>query len=303
MANNFTYTHCIDSYFDSKTVTENTIFAFNFDITTHQEVTIVKMGRTFLGQKFLQAYAFIYKDTLVDTGLDCCGKNLRELAGKQKVQKIFLSHHHEDHSGGAHHFDIPIFSSTKTAQIIHSGFKLKPYQRIVWGKMHKCDCKEFPVHLAMGDETVEVIHTPGHSEDHVVFFLPQKKWLFCGDLFVHEKIKYFRKDEDFATTIASLRRVIALDFSTLFCCHRGVVVNGKKALCNKLDHLLRVEDKVRKLHEQGLPIKKIAQKLTKTTSLRITLGDVSTDNLVHSILFGGVRRPDIKKILEKGHLD
>lgn len=298
MANNIANTYYYHRNCDRTTVTEKIIFAFNFTTSTHHEVVIVKMGRSFLGQKFLQTYAFIYKDTLIDTGLDCCGYLLRELARKQQVQKIFLSHHHEDHSGGAHHFDIPIFSSQKTARIMRRGFALKPYQRIVWGKMNKCDCKEFPQNVAMGQQRVEVLEAPGHSEDHIVFFLPEKKWLFCGDLFVHEKIKYFRKDEDFAKTIASLRCLISLDFTTLFCCHRGVVVNGKKALRNKLDHLLRVEDKVRKLHEEGLSIHKIARKLTKTTSMRITLGDVSTDNLVHSILYGGVQRPDIKKILE-----
>ena len=109
MANSIANTHHYHCNRYRTTVTENIIFAFNFDTKIHQEVVIVKMGRSLFGQKFLQTFAFIYKDTLIDTGLDCCGQHLRELACKQQVQKIFLSHHHEDHSGGAHHFDIPIF--------------------------------------------------------------------------------------------------------------------------------------------------------------------------------------------------
>lgn len=256
------------------------------------------MQRSLFGQNFLHAYAFMYKDTLIDTGLDCCSTLLKRLAQQQQIQKIFLTHHHEDHSGSAHSFDIPVFSSAKTAQIMRKGFKLKFYQKLLWGRMCVCECQTFNRENTIGDKKVKVIETPGHSEDHVAFFLPQKKWLFSGDLFIHQKIKYFRRDEDFSKTIYSLQSILSLDFTTLFCCHHGVIEQGKKALQNKLEHLLRIEDKVRTLHTKGLSVKQISRELTKSTSVAITFGDVSTNNLVHAILHGPRPRKDIHRILE-----
>ncbi|WP_372365275.1 MBL fold metallo-hydrolase [Candidatus Uabimicrobium sp. HlEnr_7] len=274
------------------------ILSSKFGVTKHNDVTVIKMQRSLFGQDLLHAYAFMYKDTLIDTGTDYSSTLLKQLAQQQQIQKIFLTHHHEDHSGSAHSFNIPVFSSAKTAQIMRKGFKLKFYQKLLWGKMRVCECQTFSNENTIGNSMVKIIETPGHSDDHVAFFLPQKKWLFSGDLFIHQKIKYFRRDEDFSKTIDSLQSVLSLDFTTLFCCHYGIVEQGKKALQNKLDHLLRIEDKVRTLHAEGLSIKQISRKLTKSTSVVITFGDVSTNNLVYSILHGARPRKDIHHILE-----
>jgi glyoxylase-like metal-dependent hydrolase (beta-lactamase superfamily II) len=42
--------------------------------------------------------------------------------------------------------------------------------------------------LHLGDETLEVRHTPGHSPGHVVFYSPTAGVLFCGDLIFHRSV-------------------------------------------------------------------------------------------------------------------
>ncbi|MEW6275759.1 MAG: MBL fold metallo-hydrolase [Bacillota bacterium] len=62
----------------------------------------------------------------------------------------------------------------------------------------------------------EVIETPGHSDDHVVLWLPEKGWLFAGDLFVSETPKTARPEDNQNEIIESLRKVHHLHPQVLF---------------------------------------------------------------------------------------
>jgi glyoxylase-like metal-dependent hydrolase (beta-lactamase superfamily II) len=50
-----------------------------------------------------------------------------------------------------------------------------------------------------------VIPTPGHSEDHICLFEPNEGWLFSGDLFISERVKYMREDENVYSLLDSLK--------------------------------------------------------------------------------------------------
>jgi len=39
------------------------------------------------------------------------------------------------------------------------------------------------------------VHTPGHAKDHTIYFLQDAGVLFSGDLYLADKIKFFRSDE------------------------------------------------------------------------------------------------------------
>ena len=49
----------------------------------------------------------------------------------------------------------------------------------------------------------------GHCRDHTVYLEASAGWLFAGDLYLGERIKYFRGNERIDQQIASLRRVLA----------------------------------------------------------------------------------------------
>jgi glyoxylase-like metal-dependent hydrolase (beta-lactamase superfamily II) len=90
-----------------------------------------------------------------------------------------------------------------------------------------------------------------------VFLEKKQGWLFSGDLYLGERIKFFRADERFAEQIASLIKVLTLDFDTLFCAHNPCLKSGKQKIKNKLQFL---ED------------------------LYITMGNVSFANMVRSAM-------------------
>ena len=68
------------------------------------------------------------------------------------------------------------------------------------------------------------------AKDLTCLFLPEQKYLFSGDMYISKSLKYLRIDENLTQLIQSLRKLIALDFEILFCPHRGIVEEGKKAL-------------------------------------------------------------------------
>jgi len=150
------------------------------------------------------------------------------------------------------------------------------YRVMVWGKPSRVDALPVPTHskieidpiaeariadgpgkrwkparegepfagpqLESGDDrpaSVTAVHvpTPGHSDDHSIFFVPEIRSIFSADLFVTGKPMVARFDEDVLLHMASLERVLELDFDHLFCAHRGYVPNGRAAIQARLDHL------------------------------------------------------------------
>jgi glyoxylase-like metal-dependent hydrolase (beta-lactamase superfamily II) len=138
----------------------------------------------------------------------------------------------------------------------------------------------------------QVLPAPGHCDDQVVLYEPAQGWLFSGDAFLASRIKYFRADEDFGQTVASLRRLTGLSFEALFCAHRPVLQGGREALQRKLDQLVSLEQEVRALHARGLPVREISRRVLGPEDFffLLTAGDVSRRNVVRAILYGPVPR-------------
>ncbi len=69
--------------------------------------------------------------------------------------------------------------------------------------------------LSIGTLEVEVIHTPGHSPGHVMFYIPKEKILIGGDLIIMGAVgRTDLPDADFGTLQESIRRVMKLPDDT-----------------------------------------------------------------------------------------
>ena len=75
------------------------------------------------------------------------------------------------------------------------------YRRVAWGRFTTVEAAPLPEVVEAGGVRLEVVETPGHSPDHVCFFERERGWLFTGDLFLAERQRYLRMDEDLATLI------------------------------------------------------------------------------------------------------
>jgi glyoxylase-like metal-dependent hydrolase (beta-lactamase superfamily II) len=115
---------------------------------------------------------------------------------------------------------------------------------------------------------------------------PKEGWLFSGDLYISDRSKYLRAGEDAPLTLDSLRRVLTLDFDTLFCSHAGIVTDGKAALRRKADYWENVQGRARDLRQAGQPLKAIRDQVLGTEGWMTTFtrGHFSKLNLLRSLV-------------------
>ena len=270
----------------------------------HGAVTRVRMAMRYLGSEVMPVYCYAIGDTLVDSGMPHAARQVVGFARETGVRRVVLTHHHEDHAGGAAAFveaGTPVHAPPLTARILKHELPIPWYQHLAWGRTRPVEVQPIAGDtVAIGPYEAAIVAAPGHAIDQVVFHVAEEGWLFAGDLFIHERVKVFRADEDYHASVASLERVLKLDFDVLFCGHRPVAEGGKAALGRKLDWLRKLEDGTRRFHGEGCDVDEIVRRLkiqSRGAFVVMAAGDASPACLVRSILDGPKPRLEMRRFL------
>ncbi len=170
---------------------------------------------------------------------------------------------------------------------------LFPYQEVVWGYPQPCQAQELETTLKTGRYTFEVLSTPGHCTGHVVLLEKEQGWCFSGDLFVSERPKVLRPEENVYQIMDSLRLLLdnaGADF-TLFTSIGAVVENGAEAVNNLLAYLEKTIETILDYNRRGYAIDSIRQELFggESRMAGVSNGQFSVDNLINSVLSRGFR--------------
>jgi glyoxylase-like metal-dependent hydrolase (beta-lactamase superfamily II) len=263
-------------------------------------VQALRMARLWGGRELYAVHCFAVGDTLVDAGLACYAKEVAAFARDRRASRALVTHHHEDHVGAAALLveqGVAVHGSEPTGRLVRDGFPIRFYQHVLWGKAPPARIAPLGgAEVALGPHVARVVPAPGHCADQIALHVPAQGWLFSGDAFLDERVKVFRRDEDFGATVATLERFLALDFDALFCAHRPRPTGGKTAIARKLAWLRDAEGRVRALAARGLPPRAIARELPQPRRAALgalALGDVSVENLVRSILHGPRPRREV----------
>lgn len=256
----------------------------------YHEVAGLKTGRFDLA---LNTSVVLYRlaDTLIDSGPPNRWPQVRSFVLDRVPEQVLLTHHHEDHSGNGariqREFGTRVLASSAAIQTLAEGWRLRPYQRLLWGRPQKLLAQTVPetIDLDCGLR-LQTLRTPGHADDLVCYLEPERGWLFTGDLYVGSRSRYLRQDEDLPLQIESLRRLLQRDFMTVFCGHRGVVTDGYKAIEKKLAYLVAFRQEVGFLRAQGLSVREITRRLLGRENLTslVTLGHFNKVNMVRGCL-------------------
>ena len=134
------------------------------------------------------------KAALIDPGGE--EAKLIRMAGKEglSIEKILLTHGHIDHVGAAKNIsqklDIPVIGphlgdaywlEMLPVEAKTFGFpkqqKLTPHMWLSDGQV-----------IDIGEISLSVIHTPGHTPGHVVFYHPETKTAFVGDVIFKDSV-------------------------------------------------------------------------------------------------------------------
>jgi glyoxylase-like metal-dependent hydrolase (beta-lactamase superfamily II) len=254
-------------------------------------VQMIQLGYSPIGSPLMSVFMYVVDELIIDTAQHHMAKVVLELLSEKRLSRIVLTHHHEDHSGNAAMISsrhaIPVIAHSLAVEKLRLSFPILPYQRLVWGKAPAVSATPLADVVETDRFTFTPVHTPGHSKDHIVLFEKQRGWLFSGDLYLGERIKFFRSDEDICDQIASLKKLMNLDFDTLFCAHNPCLKNGKQNIKNKLQFLEDLYGNVRKLAEKGYTEKAVIKALDpkKDRGIKwLTMGNVSFANMVRSAL-------------------
>lgn len=259
------------------------------------DVTQFTMSRLVDGKPVYTMACYYLDGLLIDTGPFHVADEIEAAFADYSVDLIINTHHHEDHISNniifqqklavnrtyAHHLAVPLIEDPSLWTD-----RLRAYQHFAWGEPPAS--KVLPI-----GETVQtpkykftVIHTPGHSPDHICLLEPEQGWLFGGDIFVREKLPTLRSDENISELLASLKKLLQYDFNTLFCSSGLVVENAKEAVKRKIDYWEDLFAQVEELYHKNCSPEEIREKLLgkETVLFGPSEGDFGKINLIRSFI-------------------
>ncbi len=237
----------------------------------------------------LKVYTYFVDGLLVDTGPSKFAREYIEFFQSQQIRQAVLTHYHEDHSGNApwlDNYDIPLYIHPKALDICRQDTHLPLYRHFFWGERRGFDPLPLGALLNGKNSDWQVIETPGHSPDHVAIYNRERGIVFTGDLVVTPKPKLILRYESIPQIISSLRKLVQLDFQTVFCAHAGPVANGKEMINTKLNYLENLTGEVLKLHQQGWTVPMIKKKLFPKTVLLtyVSRKEWAAEHIIESII-------------------
>ncbi|MCL6611282.1 MAG: MBL fold metallo-hydrolase [Peptococcaceae bacterium] len=263
-------------------------------VEEHGGVTVFGGRVSMLGLGSLKIFVFLYRGSLIDAGPGRLHRELAPLLKPRQIERVLLTHFHEDHSGNAAWLQrekgVPVLVSPQALDLCGKDARLPLYRRFFWGKRPGFDPRPLGDAVECDGGRLKVIATPGHSHDHVCFLDSERGCLFTGDLFVTPRTRIIMRHESVPEIIGSIRRLLKEDFNTLYCAHAGVVENGHGMMAAKLRHLEELRERVLELHRRGMSAKEIDRKIFgKPQALeRISSGEWSSRHIVTSIIREGI---------------
>ena len=237
-------------------------------------------------------YVYFIDGLLIDTGQVKMREAVLNKTRNLPITQIFVTHHHEDHSGNAEALEkilgCPVYGSRLCQETMLNPPEISLPQKLFWGD-RPAFTGIIPVEKELKTKkySFQLIPIPGHAHDMVALFEPEQKWLFSADLYLSSRISYFLYSENIQQQIESISKVLQLDFDALFCAHRPVLKNGKEQLKRKLDYLEEFVDIVLRLHQEGKSIRGIMRGLPVKETWLVRLlssGDLSLRNMALSVL-------------------
>ena len=251
------------------------------------------LARSFLGRGLYFTAAYWVDGMMVDTG---CAYTVQELVDSLKgyqVDSIVNTHSHEDHIAGnaalqnlygsdalVHPMALPVLADPKKRQ------PLALYQQLMWGHPDPSRGKAIGEFVETKNHRFEVIHTPGHSPDHICLYEPKEGWLFSGDLFVGGQDRALRSDYNIWLIIASLGKVAAMDICILFPGSGNIRKNPHNEIIGKIEYLKELGERILSHYRQGSSYSQIRRKLLgpEIAIAYFTLDHFNGKNLIRSFV-------------------
>lgn len=163
----------------------------------------------------------------------------------ETITHIFVTHTHRDHSPGVRLLQ-PETDAPSYGYGPHGGDKNLP-------KVEEGGDFDFTPDVVMKDGdvvsgkdwTIEAVHTPGHTSNHLCFALPEENVLFSGDQVMGWSTTVVSQpDGDMADYMASLEKLLQRDDATYWPTHGAAIEDPKSHVSGILAHRHEREDQI-----------------------------------------------------------
>jgi len=258
-------------------------------------ITIRKYGdvkryitiKKFLNRTLFNSNAYRFCSSFFDTGIDM-GDELAE--SSPSVENIFISHHHHDHVGNTaslqNAYGCNVYCHVNAMDGLSDPDNSSFIECFFAGKVRPSEPTPCPDSVEFDGHEVVPIYTPGHSDDHMSYYITDKRYLFSGDLILWGKTKWVSDEVNIYDAILSLEKVAKLDIEIIFPGHGRPFEEPSKVIEGKISDLKELGASIRELYDEGLSRKEIRNRLLgKEESMAfLTRGRFSKLNLVDSYL-------------------
>ncbi len=179
---------------------------------------------------------------LLDTGSGVEGyvslleRALKEHCGVDAPGDLLVTHVHPDHLGGA--------------PAVLERFGPRAVSKLPWpGRDERVPVPITPIgegdRIRIEGATLRAIHTPGHAQDHLCFYLEEEKALFTGDVILGVGTTVIPLDGgDMDDYLATLERLLDLELERIYPGHGPMILEPRQKVKEYLDHRLEREREV-----------------------------------------------------------
>ena len=235
--------------------------------------------------------AYVVRGVMIDTGFHHARSELDAARRELRVDAAIITHWHEDHAGNAAMLawhGVPMLVRPDTEITLRERPRIRLYRRLLWGHPPALDAAL----LHFESDTLEVIHTPGHSPDHQVVFDRETGTLFSGDLWLGVRSHVLHATENPYQIALSLARAAALSPARMFDAHRGLVARPVEALTARRAWLLETLADVERRIAEGWDDAEIVKRVLggEERAALVSRGDYSRRNFVRAVRRGDVGR-------------
>jgi glyoxylase-like metal-dependent hydrolase (beta-lactamase superfamily II) len=260
-------------------------------IPFNETVTGIKTATAQDGNPIMWVYSYKIGNVLFDAGCANAVGDLRARGVGSQIDRVYLTHEHEDHVGGCSYFarEASVYAPKPTIELLKDPPDYGEFFRFVWGQPEPvAEVKSLPSRFSIGEHEFKVIPLPGHGKEMVGFYEEKDGWLFSADAVpLPSKKKMAMNDENIPQMISTMEKLLKLDAKVLFDSHRGPIASPGEHIKVRIDYLKELRTKAKALHDEGKSETEIqaALELEGPWYLEYTRGRFGIDLFIKSLIF------------------